>query len=224
MFRPIQVDLLIANPGAFCYFIEYDELTPGLPRIVGRKGYFNVDPIISLPARTPFFPPGETPPTGLLIDESSGAVLPKRAQLSLDGLIILSVLAKWMGKTNQWEKHFNEASRRGYNMLHWAPLQQRGASGSPYSIFEQLKYDKAILQKPDAADGGVKEIEEAITLAREKYGLGAVTDVVLNHTAFDSEWLLEHPEAGESTNSQAVNRADAVRLLTRQHTTPRPCR
>ena len=167
-------------------------------RTTSSKGYFNVDPIITLPARTPFFPHDSAPQADLLKDESSGAVLEKTTHLSLDSLTILSVLAKWMGKTSAWDKHFSEASKRGYNMLHWAPLQQRGSSGSPYSIFDQLKYDSAILEDPKATDGGLAEITKAVTLAREKYGLGGVTDVVLNHTAFDSAWLEEHPEAGES--------------------------
>jgi glycogen debranching enzyme len=213
------VDLPIANPGAFCYYIEHDGPTRGAPRVIGRKGYFNVDPIITLPARTPFFPPNVSPPLKLLEDESSGAVLPKEAQLSLDGLAILSVLAKWMGKTNEWEKHFNEASKRGYNMLHWAPLQQRGSSGSPYSIFEQLRFDKAILVDPTAQDGGEKEVEAVIKLAKEKYGLGGVTDVVLNHTAFDSEWLQEHPEAGELP---AIAVADSQVTLRQTPLTSRP--
>lgn len=191
--RPIHVDLPISAPGAFCYYIEHDALA-GSDRITSRKGYFNVDPIITLPARTPFFPATTSP----LTDLSSGAILDKPRTLTLDSLTILSVLAKWMGPTSDWEKHFSEASKRGYNMLHWAPLQQRGSSGSPYSIFDQLTYDKAILVDPKAADGGLKEIDAAVKLAREKYGLGGVTDVVLNHTAFDSEWLHEHPEAGES--------------------------
>lgn len=191
--RPVHVDLPISAPGAFCYYIEHDPLVPG-DRITGRKGYFNVDPIITLPARTPFFPAGST---SLLQDESSGAVLDRTTTLTLDSLTILSVLAKWIGKTDKWEEHFSEASKRGYNMLHWAPLQQRGSSGSPYSIYDQLTYDSAILLDPKAKDGGLAEIEGAVSLAREKYGLGGVTDVVLNHTAFDSLWLHEHPEAGK---------------------------
>ena len=169
----------------------------GSDRVIGRKGYFNVDPIITLPARTPFFPFDSTPSSNPLNNASSGAVLEKPANLSLDSLAILSVLAKWMGKTSKWDAHFSEASHRGYNMLHWAPLQQRGSSGSPYSIYNQLRYDSAILTKPDAPDGGVAEIQAVVKLAREKYGLGGVTDVVLNHTAFDSPWLQEHPEAGK---------------------------
>lgn len=106
-----------------------------------------------------------------------------------------------MGKTTDWEKHFAEASRRGYNMLHWAPLQQRGASGSPYSIHDQLRYDPTLLVKPDTKDGGLEEIEGVLKVAREKYGLGGITDVVLNHTAYDSPWLQDHPEAGKLFDS-----------------------
>lgn len=157
-----------------------------------------MDPVIRLPARTPFFPANASSPVEPLNDLSSGAVLPKTNSLTLDSLIILSVFGKWMGKTDEWEAQFAEASRRGYNMLHWAPLQQRGSSGSPYSIRDQLKYDPTLLLKADAADNGLGEIEAVLEVAREKYGLGGVTDVVLNHTAFDSPWLQEHPEAGKS--------------------------
>jgi len=120
--KPVHVDLPISAPGAFCYFIEYD--TPQGTRKTGRRGYFNVDPLINLPARTPFFP-SDSPDTNPLSDKSSGAILPQTANLHLDGLTILSVLAKWMGPTSSWEPHFSEASKRGYNMLHWAPLQHR---------------------------------------------------------------------------------------------------
>ncbi|WVQ80205.1 glycogen debranching enzyme [Cryptococcus sp. DSM 104549] len=219
--KPIQIDLPISAPGAFCYYIEYDAPNPSAPRIIGRKGYFNVDPIITLPARTPFFPttPGSTPPTNLLHDTSSGAVLPKNTNLPLDSLIIISVLAKWMGKTDAWEPFFAESSRRGYNMLHWAPLQQRGISGSPYSIKDQLTFDQALLVDKEAKDGGLKEVEEVVKLAKEKYGLGGVTDVVLNHIAYDSPWLEEHPEAGYSPHNTphlapAVALEDALLALT----------
>jgi glycogen debranching enzyme len=83
-------------------------------------------------------------------------------------------------------------------MLHWAPLQQRGASGSPYSIHDQLRYDQELLLDKEAKDGGLAEVEKVLGVAREKYGLGGVTDVVLNHTAYDSKWLEEYPESGMS--------------------------
>jgi glycogen debranching enzyme len=202
--RPIHVDLPISAPGAFCYYVEHDSPT-GESRISGRKGFFNVEPVINLPSRTPFFPSNtESTNQNPLEDSSSGAILEKNASLTMDGLTIISVLAKWMGKTSEWEKHFSEASRRGYNMLHWAPLQESGSSGSPYSILDQLRFDPSFLTNPDTKDGGFQEVEKILNLAKQKYGLGGITDVVLNHLAFDSPYLVEHPEAGEQTGSAST--------------------
>jgi len=223
--RPIHVDLPISAPGAFCYFIEHDSLDAESSRIIGRKGYFNVDPIITLPTRTPFFPQGVVPDTGEnpLDDETSGAVLSKPFDYTLDGLIIISVIAKWMGKTLEWERHFAEASRRGYNMLHWAPLQQRGDSGSPYSISDQLSFDKALLMDPESHDGGLEEILGIVKVAKVKYGLGGVMDIVLNHTASDSPWLQENPEAGKWYPPDVTGFLCLNRLLSPQYTASSTC-
>jgi glycogen debranching enzyme len=81
-------------------------------------------------------------------------------------------------------------------MLHYTPLQQRGESDSPYSIMDQLVYDPSLFGGQTLADGGKNEVEKILKLAKDKYGLLSLTDVVLNHTANNSPWLLEHPEAG----------------------------
>jgi glycogen debranching enzyme len=60
-----------------------------------------------------------------------------------------------------------------------------------------LKYDEAMFQnKGRKQDGGKAQVEEILKVAREEYGLLSLTDVVLNHTADDSPWLVDHPEAG----------------------------
>lgn len=85
-------------------------------------------------------------------------------------------------------------------MIHYAPLQQRGQSNSPYSIADQLAYDRRLF--PDSWKGTTEEgtlaVWDVLKLGREKYGLMSMTDVVLNHTADNSPWLQEHPEAGYS--------------------------
>lgn len=210
--RPITVDLPISAPGAFCYYVEYDD--PDGQRIVGRKGYFNVDPIISLPARTEFDLDHD-----VLTDTTSGKVTKKNVAIPLDGLTILSIIAKWQGKVTEWDKHLAEASRRGYNMIHYTPLHTRGSSGSPYSIADQLSFDPTLLTDAKAQDGGYAELCDTMRYARETYGLGAITDVVLNHTAFDSPWLEAHPEAGYSPHNTphlapAVALEDALFELT----------
>ncbi len=135
----------------------------------------------------------------VLEDTEGGTILPeqpsKPSPVPLDALSVLSIIAKWQGPMKGWDKHLAEASRRGYNMIHYTPLQERGQSGSPYSIYDQYKFDHELLSGGN--DGGIEETKKTMLLAKEKYGLGSLTDVVLNHTANNSPWLEEHPEAGE---------------------------
>ncbi|KAG2039901.1 glycoside hydrolase family 13 protein [Suillus americanus] len=192
--KPIQVDLPISHAGAFKYWVEYDGEVPG-ERAKGREGYFNIDPILRTKARSPILSSDLRP----LTPGQGGAVLsPEIVYLPLDGLAILTVVSKWMGPISNWREHFTEAGDRGYTMLHWTPLQERGSSDSPYSIKDQKHYDPSILMgsvDPGTIDARVKEI---LRLAKEEYGLLNLTDVVLNHTASDSSWLVDHPEAGYS--------------------------
>ena len=171
------------------YWIEYDGDNPP-DRVKGRQGYFNVDPILKIKARTAILDLDTSTP---LSPAGGGATVSQDqyVNLPLNGLAILTVVSKWMGPIDQWRKHFEEASQRGYTMLHWTPLQERGQSGSPYSIRSQLRYDAS-------ASTDTTKVEETLKLARDEYGLLSMTDIVLNHTANDSPWLLDHPEAGAS--------------------------
>ncbi|KAH9935947.1 glycoside hydrolase family 13 protein [Epithele typhae] len=189
---PIQIDLPISHAGAFVYWVEYDGTQSG-SRVKGRDGYFNIDPILRVKARKPIL-------SGNTIASEGASVLSEDVNLPLDGLSILTLVSKWMGSTSGWRDHFAEASSRGYNMIHWTPLQERGVSDSPYSIRNQLVYEPAMFSDPKdiGSDGGKAKLEEILKVARDEYGLLSLTDVVLNHTANDSPWLLEHPEAGFS--------------------------
>ncbi|KAI0352373.1 glycoside hydrolase family 13 protein [Trametes cingulata] len=190
---PIQIDLPISHAGAFVYWIEYDGDTPGT-RVKGREGYFNIDPILKTKARTPILSEGKVAPDG-------SSVKADYVNIPLDGLSILTLVSKWMGPVTSWRDYFAETSARGYNMIHWTPLQERGESDSPYSIRNQLVYEPSMFpggKKDIGSDGGKAKVEEMLKIAREEYGLLSLTDVVLNHTANDSPWLVEHPEAGYS--------------------------
>ena len=191
--KPIQVDLPVSQAGAFVFWVEYDGNVQG-ERVKGREGYFNIDPILRTKARSPILSSDLKP----LLPSSGGALIQSGSvNLPLDGLSILTVVSKWMGPLSGWRDYFAEASDRGYTMLHWTPLQERGKSDSPYSIRDQMKYDPAMFESEPVLDGGRARIEEVLKIARDEYGLLGLTDVVLNHTANDSPWLLDHPEAGE---------------------------
>jgi glycogen debranching enzyme len=199
--KPIQIDLPISHAGAFAYWVEYDDVTPG-NRITGREGYFNIDPLLRIKARTPIL---GSDSQHLLPTDGGAAVKDEIINLPLSGVSLLSTVSKWMGPVSKWQDFFAEASDRGYNMLHWTPLQERGDSNSPYSIKDQLRYEPSMFDDPQSVedDGGVAKMEEVLDLARDRYGLLHLTDVVLNHTANNSPWLEEHPEAGQSIVSIA---------------------
>ncbi|KAF8631846.1 hypothetical protein AX15_002119 [Amanita polypyramis BW_CC] len=191
--KPILVDLPISHAGAFMYWIEYDGDEVG-EKIKGRVGFFNVDPILRSKGRTPIL--GES--LNVLPPTEGGVIKDAFVSIPLDGLSILTVVSKWMGSIDEWRKHFEEATLRGYTMLHFTPLQERGDSDSPYSIKNQKRYDHRLFRDDCSDKQNKKRMKEVLQIAREEYGLLSLTDVVLNHTASDSSWLLEHPEAGYS--------------------------
>lgn len=194
--KPIHVDLPISQAGAFLYWVEYDSPTEGdSTRVKGREGYFNIDPILRVQKRSNIL----SSENQRLPGTSGGSITSETVNVPLDGLAVLTVVSKWMGPMSEWTPYLVEAKERGYNMLHYTPLQLRGESKSPYSIADQLAFDDALFEsswKGSKAEG-VKLVEAQLKECKEKYGLLSLTDVVLNHTANNSPWLQSHPEAGD---------------------------
>jgi glycogen debranching enzyme len=187
--KPIKVDLPISHAGAFVYWVEYDDNGQG-ERVKGREGYFNIDPILRIKARAPTLSPD------LSTAECNAQVQQEYVNLPLDGLSIWTVVPKWMGPMSSWPRFLAEARDRGYTMLHWTPVQERGKSNSAFSIRNQMRYEPSMFDNASGPDDEKVQFENMLRLAKEEYGLLNLTDVVLNHTANDTPWLLEHPEAG----------------------------
>ncbi|KAF2206072.1 glycogen debranching enzyme [Delitschia confertaspora ATCC 74209] len=114
----------------------------------------------------------------------------------IDSLVIFSTLSKFMGSyPEDWDNHLRGISQRGYNMVHFTPLMMRGDSNSPYSIYDQLEFDKA------SFPNGEKDVARMVKQMAEEFNMLALTDVVWNHTANNSQWLQEHPEAGYNVDT-----------------------
>ncbi|KPV77934.1 glycoside hydrolase family 13 protein [Rhodotorula graminis WP1] len=201
--KPFEIDLPITTAGAFSYYVEYDSASNGRTR--SEPGYFVVDPVLRIPSRSPIL----DPETHAVLPVGKGGVVSSSSSstevaLPLDGLVIQTVIAKWMGTLPEWEPHLDVMSQRGYNMIHYTPLQQRGESNSPYSIFDQLEMSDDLFDAATVAKG--KEAKNAaiktlLARIRKEWGMLGMMDVVLNHTANNSKWLEEHPEAGYSVHS-----------------------
>ena len=106
-----------------------------------------------------------------------------------------------MGPLKEWPKFFKVFSDKGYNMIHFTPLNHRGDSNSPYSIYDQLAFAPDLFQKDTSVEQQNQEISKITTMMEKDFGLLSLIDVVWNHTAENSDWLLDHPEAGYNLNN-----------------------
>ncbi|KAI2010691.1 bifunctional 4-alpha-glucanotransferase/amylo-alpha-1,6-glucosidase [Ophidiomyces ophidiicola] len=172
--RELKINIPITCAGAFSFYITYSSL----PQLSDSNS-----PSPSFQIRTDTYYIDVCPDIRL-----NGKHMP------VDSLSIFSVISKFMGQyPTDWVKHLEGIGRRGYNVVHFTPLMKRGSSDSPYSIFNQLEFD------PSTFPNGEKDITDMVEKMEKDYGLLALTDVVWNHTAHNSQWLQEHPEAGYST-------------------------
>lgn len=197
--QALSIDLPISHAGAFAYWVEYDEEPIGdapSNRVKGREGYFNVDPVLTVRRRAPILSDAGVP---LSVSQGGGVLVDGNAAVNLDGIAMQTLVSKWMGPMSGWDTYFRETSERGYNMIHFTPMEQRGESDSPYSIYNQRAFDRSLFGKDwkGTDEEGTQAVKDTLTKARNEYGLLALTDVVLNHTANNSDWLQDHPEAGK---------------------------
>ncbi|KAI0013537.1 glycoside hydrolase family 13 protein [Xylariaceae sp. FL0662B] len=172
--RTIEISIPVYEAGAFAFYTTYAEL-PDLSPILSSS-----QPASMESKKTPLY----------YIDVAPRLSLDGRP-LPLPALSVFSVISKFMGKyPSDWEKHLQGISGRGYNMIHFTPLQVRGASNSPYSLYDQLGWD------PECFPEGEKDVQQMVDSLEQNHSLLSLTDIVLNHTAHNSKWLFEHPEAG----------------------------
>lgn len=149
----------IFNPGPYSFYIEYENEKG--ERTKSQETHFVVPPNLVV----------------------NGKYVPFNA------INIQTVVSKWAGPLENWDKLFGYVSEKGYDMVHFTPLQERGSSNSPYSIRDQLRFDSKLFSDTKHAILFIHE-------TTEKHNLLSLTDVVWNHTSDDSPWLRDHPDAG----------------------------
>jgi len=123
----------------------------------------------------------------------------KGRRLGADSLCIQTVLSKLVDpgasvRSKKWRQTLECIAGKNYNMIHFVPLQPRGKSGSPYSVLDQLEWDKTTF--PGGEDDVTYLVEQL-----EDIGILSLSDVVLNHTASDSPWLADNLDAGYSAKT-----------------------
>ncbi|VVC27660.1 Hypothetical protein CINCED_3A023505 [Cinara cedri] len=115
-----------------------------------------------------------------------------KKDIPLESLQVVSVLAKCLGPFDSWKSKLHVAKESGYNMVHFTPIQELGGSKSSYSLKNQLKVNPSF----SYCNTEVKfdDIKSLTKQMKNEWNVLSICDLVLNHTANESCWLLEHPE------------------------------
>ncbi|XP_063718426.1 glycogen debranching enzyme-like [Symsagittifera roscoffensis] len=163
-----HAEVVVTLSGSFRY---YSAIASSSYKDEVCAGYFVVDPILK-------------------INPSSDKTMP------LEAVCMQTVTTKQLGPVEEWLDRLRTTYETKYNVVHFTPVQHLGASNSAYSIKDQLKVDPRYFSSKNYANDGWTAVEGVVQHMRKEWGMFSITDVVLNHTSYDSPWIHEHPEAG----------------------------
>ena len=96
------------------------------------------------------------------------------------------------GRFKDWIPHLQRAADLGFDCVFVNPIQYPGRSGSLYSVKDYFRFNPLFLEdsSPLAPEAQFKPVAEEAS----KLGLRLIVDLVVNHCAFDSDLVREHPE------------------------------
>jgi hypothetical protein len=97
-----------------------------------------------------------------------------------------------------------------FNWIFINPIQQSGHSRSLYSIKDYYAIDTRMLEP---AGGLPEEQVRAMVALVRRAGMGLMMDLVINHTAFDSPLVREHPEWYRRGPSQVTHEPVSLTTL-----------
>ena len=111
----------------------------------------------------------------------------------LDSIACQTYLSKLLGPITTWKDKLEVAGKSGFNMIHFTPIQALGFSKSAYSLADQLALNPSF-STPET-EATFEDVDKVVEQMRKEWGMLSICDVVLNHTANNSDWLGGHPDA-----------------------------
>ena len=94
-----------------------------------------------------------------------------------------------VGPMPRWAPHLERAAAMGFTWIFVNAFHAAGYSGSLYSIRDYYAIDPRLL---DSESEPMAQLRDMLNTA-SRLGLRVMMDLVINHTAFDSPLLREHP-------------------------------
>jgi starch synthase (maltosyl-transferring) len=96
-----------------------------------------------------------------------------------------------VGPLPRWQPHLERAQAMGFDWILVNPIQLSGYSGSLYAIKDHYAIDPRMLED-NAGSSGVQLA--SMVEGAKRLGLKLMADLVVNHTAFDSPLVQQHPQ------------------------------
>ena len=94
------------------------------------------------------------------------------------------------GPFPRWKEHLERARAMGFDWVFINPFHKSGYSGSLYSIADYYEFDSRLI---DPSAGSPEQQFRHMIETAQDLGLSVIMDLVINHTAFDSPLVEQHP-------------------------------
>lgn len=105
-------------------------------------------------------------------------------------MILYNLFPLLAGPFNRWNEHFIRAAAMGFDWVYINPIQKTGASRSLYSIADYFHLNDVLLDPTSSTSPD--EQCRTMVLSGRAAGLKLMTDLVINHCAYDSQLTREH--------------------------------
>jgi len=117
-------------------------------------------------------------------------------------MIIYNIFPLLAGTFDTWDTHLERAADMGFNWVFVNPIQRPGYSGSLYSIVDYFDLNPLLINEK-SEKSPIEQVKSMIEKA-ESLGLNVMVDLVINHCAFDSELIKDHPNWFEWENGEVA--------------------
>lgn len=91
-------------------------------------------------------------------------------EILLEEICCQTVHSKLLGPINSWESRLQVSKETSYNMVHFTPIQELGASGSSYSVKNQLQVNQEFSSQP-GMEVTFEDVAEVILKCRQEWGV-----------------------------------------------------
>ncbi len=131
-----------------------------------------------------------------------------------ESLRLYNLFPNLAGNMSEWKEHIGRIKKMGFNGIWVNPFHYSGFSGSLYSPKNYYKFAEMFIDKESDLEP-IEQLKGFIKACHEA-GILFLMDLVINHTAIDSDLVDEHPswfkydEGGKLLNPGAMHDGEFV--------------